>query len=110
MSAAAIARLRAVVDRVAAAVGIDHASVVVAVDQPARACDVWWASVVWPLDDLNTFEGGKTPDAAVDAIVAELARRAGRRVEREERAIADAREQMALWQSVRDACDGGDRG
>ena len=98
-------RLRVAIERIAALAGIDIArAVTTRVGGDANQGD-YWASVTWPNDELaNVLEYGATEDAAVDALLRELARRADRVVDREERAIAKARAAIAQWSAVRDAC------
>ena len=102
-------RLRVAIERIAALAGIDIArAVTTRVGGDANQGEYWasyWASVTWPNDELaNVLEYGATEDAAVDALLRELARRADRVVDREERAIAKARAAIAQWSAVRDAC------
>ena len=110
MSTAAEARLLAVVDRIAAAVGVDPSNVTVSVEH-ARQGRRWLASVTWNaratpsvlLFDTRRF--AETPEEAVDRVIACIELNARRGAESASAAIVAAQRAVVAWSAVRVACE-----
>ncbi len=105
MSAAATARLRAIVDRIAVAAGVDPSKVTANVTTPRAG--VWWAEVQWP-DGTPlhaTMQSGASDDEAIDAVIGEFDDLAEWSVSDARQTIAHASKSLALWSAVRAACE-----
>ena len=110
MSEPDTARLRAIVDRIAAAVGVDPNEATVSVEH-ARQGRRWLASVTWNaratpsvlLFDTRRF--AETPEEAVDRVIACIELNARRGAESASAAIVAAQRAVVAWSAVRVACE-----
>lgn len=105
MSAAASARLRALVDRIAVATGVNPSGVTANVTEPRAG--VWWATVEWP-DGTPlhaTMQSGASADEAIDAVIGEIDDLAEWSVADAKQAIAHASKSLAVWSAVHAACE-----
>ena len=105
MSAAATARLRALVDRIAVAVGVDPSGVTANVTTPRAG--VWWAEVQWPdgTPMHAAMQSGASADEAIDAVIGEIDDLAEWSVSDAKQTITDASKSLALWSAVHAACE-----
>lgn len=105
MSAAAEARLRAIVARVSQSCGIDPSAADVRIACVFRPSS-WRADVVWDSDALPAVtEWGATPDEAAESVRVSIIERSCRSIERAERVIVESREAIARWSAVRAAAE-----
>lgn len=106
MSAAATARLRAIVARVATAAGIDPATVTVRL---VAGHGEWWVACVdWPISapPLARRVGASGADAAVDAAARSYAERAAQKAAEWARKADEARRAHETWVAITAAVDG----
>ncbi len=100
MSAAAEARLRALVDRVATAAGIDPRKVPTRIHMGQGdwriACVTWPATSPFFCDTVGAYGA----DAAVDEMARRLADDAARSVAHEAKAAAEAERKRAMWAAI----------